>query len=466
MSENPSALPPGTRLAHFEVREVLGSGGMGTVYLAHDLSLDRSVALKVLRPEIAGDPSLVDRFVLEARAAARVSHPNLTHVYFVGNEEGRPFFAMEHCPGATLEWAVKERGPFPLDRGLDVLIQAARGLAAAHGAGVVHRDVKPGNLMLLPDGMVKVTDFGLAKSLKGDVGLTGGRLVGTPTYMTPEQIRGKPVDARTDIYLLGLTGYLLFTGRPAFGSDQVGEVINDQMNTPLPSVYAARGELPSALDDVLRRMCAKDPAKRPAGMEEVIRLLDEVRPRPITPAPILGRVAATALDLVLVLMAWGGLCFMAWWGGRFLGLDLMKSRSGPGDEVVLKLPEMVQNALLLFCAGTLTLGLEWAIGTTPGKTAFHFAVTREDGAPAGWRAILGRFLLKYPGIAICFVPENWSVVVGVVTAVQALAFGGGAIFYFFADARTLSDRLTRTRVVVRAPRPWSLTSLTRGRRSA
>jgi serine/threonine-protein kinase len=433
MTEAPAPLPPGARLAHYEVREVLGTGGMGTVYLAHDTALDRSVALKVLRPEIAGDATLVERFVLEARAAARVSHANLTHVHFVGNEGGRPFFAMEYCPGATLEWAVKEKGPFPLSRGLDVLVQAARGLAAAHGAGVVHRDVKPSNLMLLPGGAVKVTDFGLAKSLKGDVGLTGGRLVGTPTYMSPEQVRGKPVDARTDIYLLGLTGYFLFTGKPAFGSDQVGEVIHDQMTTPLPAASAARPDLPPALDGVLRRMCDKDPAKRPASMEEVARLLDGLRPRPLNPAPLVARGVAASVDwFVLMLVVFA---IMA------LNKLFLEGR----------LPGLVISLLMCAAMAALLLLPEIRWGTGLGKTLFHLRVARADGTPPGMGSLAARYLLRYPlGIAITPGTELTTLDV-VFWMLQGAAVAIGVVCYFFLQGRTLSDRLTGTRVVYRLP---------------
>ncbi len=467
MTENSTdVLPAGTRLAHYEVREVLGAGGMGRVYLAHDTALDRPVALKVLRPEVAGDPELVDRFVREARAAARVNHPNLAHVYFVGTDGGRPFFAMEYCPGRTLEQAVKAEGPVSLVRGLDVMVQAARGLAAAHGAGVIHRDVKPSNLMALPDGTVKVTDFGLAKSLNADVQMTGGRILGTPTYMSPEQVRGKPVDARTDVYLLGLTAYFLFTGRPPFASDQVGEVINDQMNTPLPGVTAARADLPPALDAALARLCAKDPAARPATMIEVAAMLEDLRPRSFTAAPLLARLIATALDLILCLMGWGGLAFSVWGLSQSVGMEVTETIDHGGGNYTIRLREVVDHGLLLFSVLSLTLGWEWQWLTTPGKTAFHLAVVREDGAPPGQVALLGRFLLKYPGVLVVFVPWGWTAAVLAIGGVQALACGAGVLVYFFADGRTLTDVVTRTRVVVRAPLPWTVSSLTRGRRSA
>jgi uncharacterized RDD family membrane protein YckC len=439
-------LAPGARLAHYEVRSVLGTGGMGTVYLAHDTALDRPVAVKVLRPEVAGDPSLVDRFVREARAAARVSHPNLTHVHFVGESEGRPWFAMEHCPGTTLEGALAARGPFALVAGLDVLVQAARGLAAAHGAGVVHRDVKPSNLMLLPDGRVKVTDFGLSKSLSGDVQATAGRIMGTPAYMSPEQVRGRPTDSRTDVYLLGLTAWCLFAGRPPFASDQLGEVINDQMNTPLPAVTAARPDLPPGLDALLARMCAKDPAARPASMEEVVAGLEALRPRILAAAPILGRGMATAVDLALLLVAWGGLTFVA-----VEGLDLLGfAAGGPGGEAGSALPHLATRASALLAAFALGPLLEARFGTTPGKVALHIRVVRADGTPPGWREALLRFALKYPCVAASILPAGTVVGTSVLVA-QGLSWAVLGTSYFFAGGRTLGDLGTRTRVVHRGP---------------
>ena len=228
-----SQLPKGTRLAHYEVTALIGEGAMGAVYRAHDTSLDRTVAIKVLRPEIANDGQTIERFNREARAAARVNHPNLTHIYFVGPEEGLHYFAMEFVPGLTLAEHVREHGPMDVEEALDILIQSAQGLGAAHEAGVIHRDVKPSNLQLAPDGVVKITDFGLSKQLTGDLDMTGeGRILGTPRYMSPEQCRGEKMDLRTDVYSLGLLGWFLLSGKPPYDSDSIGRLLDEQMNRP------------------------------------------------------------------------------------------------------------------------------------------------------------------------------------------------------------------------------------------
>ena len=449
MSQNDSPnLAEGTTLAHYSVRSVLGSGGMGTVYLADDTALERPVAVKVLHGAIAGDAAFVDRFVREARAAARVNHPNLTHVYFVGTAEGRPFFAMEYCPGTTLEDIARREHPVPLDRGLRLLAQAARGLAAAHGSGVVHRDVKPGNLLVLPDGTVKVADFGLAKSVAADVHATAGRIMGTPTYMTPEQVRGRPVDARTDVYLLGLTAWCLFAGKPPFASDQVGELINDQLNTPLPDLSAVRPDLPPGLGELLSAMCAKDPAKRPSTMAEVAGRLEGLRPRPLDPASLPARLFATALDLGLLLVA----------GGAVFGATLLVAmlRSGGGDSLeslegnpVVGYMVSVSAAAIL---AVLQLGLELWTGRSFGKWAFDLQVVREDGnRPAPWPLVF-RFLLRFPLFWFFLAPDALDPLDKLFLGLQGVAVAAAAACFLFASGRTLSDLLTGTRVVYRFDR--------------
>jgi uncharacterized RDD family membrane protein YckC len=427
-------LPAGSALAHYVVGEVLGAGGMGTVYLAHDTALDRPVALKVLRPEVAEDPTLAERFVREARAAARVSHPNLTHVYFVGSERGLSYFAMEYCPGATLEATVTGEGPLPLERGLDVLVQAARGLAAAHGAGVVHRDVKPSNIMLLPDGRVKITDFGLAKSLRGDAAATGGRILGTPSYMSPEQVRGREVDARTDVYLLGLTAWFLFAGRPPFEAEQIGELIHDQLDAPLPPLRTLRGDLPPGLDGVLARMCAKDPAARPPTMEEVARLLEGLRPQPLIPAPLAVRGAAVAVDLMILVVA----------GLALAGFD----KALTGDAV----PDELYGPFVLVFSVLLLVAAEMQWGASAGKRLMNLSVVRMDGARPSTKAVLVRYALRFPlALDVYLMNDPEGVVMWVFLGLQAMVIAAGMLCYLLAGRRTLSDLLTGTRVVYRLP---------------
>ncbi len=430
-------LAPGTALAHYVIGRRLGSGAMGTVYEAHDTALDRVVAVKVVNPELASDREMVERFGREARAAARANHDNLTHIYFVGRAEGRPFFAMEHVPGENLEDRVRRSGPLPLAQAVDVLVQAARGLAAAHAVGVVHRDVKPSNVILMPDGRVKVTDFGLAKSGGGDPSASAvGRLTGTPDYMSPEQCRADGVDARSDVYSLGLTAWFLLGGRPAYQAQSVVAVLGDQMHTPLPPLASVRPELPPAVDAVLARLCAKDPAARPASMDEVARLLETLRPRTLRFAPFAARGSALAIDVLLLSMVAAALSFVGNHVEAYVGSTLL--------EVL----GIVVFGVLLALA---LPWLEWRYGVSPGKHLLGLRVVRDDGAAVGWRAVLGRLLLRFPSLPTWALPDGWSgipLVDAAVRWIQLAAVVAGAATWPFARRRTLSDVLTHTRVVL------------------
>jgi uncharacterized RDD family membrane protein YckC/tRNA A-37 threonylcarbamoyl transferase component Bud32 len=431
-----STLAPGTRLAHYEIRDVLGAGAMGTVYRAHDTALDRSVAVKVLRPRLAGEPALVDRFVREARAAARVNHPNLTHIYFVGAQDGSQFFAMEYVPGTTLEAEVAAHGPMPLARFVDVIVQSARGLAAAHGAGVIHRDVKPSNLMLLPNGTVKVTDFGLAKSLAGDVAASGGGMVlGTPTYMSPEQCRGKSADARTDVYALGLVAWFLLAGRPPFVSESIGQMIADQLNTPLPSVRELRPDLVPAIDRVLGKLCAKKPEDRPASMEEVAELFEELRPRPLETATFAARLFAYTIDMTIVTFACGVVLAVFAALRHWLNFDL--------PDVV----GLAVSAALLFLE---QYAFEAWLGTTPGKWLFNLEVVAADGSAPRRTNLLFRFLIRFPIVLAVLAPISRTIVWIVCLNLQAISYLIAAGAFAAYRGRTVSDLVTRTRVVHRS----------------
>jgi len=436
-----TVLAPGARLAHYEIQDVLGSGAMGTVYRAHDTALDRTVAVKVLRARLAGDPAFVDRFVREARAAARVNHPNLTHVYFVGEEQGCRFFAMEYVPGATFEEEINANGPMPFDKFVDVIVQASRGLAAAHGVDVVHRDVKPSNLMLLKDGAVKVTDFGLAKSLGGDVGASGGgMLMGTPTYMSPEQCKGRPVDARTDVYALGLVAWYLLAGKPPYTGESIGQMISDQLNAPLPSIRAVRPELPPGIDDALARLCEKDPEKRPATMKDVADLFEPLRPRPLDPATLAARASAFAIDATSMMFLTGLIA-----GGAFL-LD-----EWIGVTIIPKYAVDLLAAAAMFVVHVVP---EAVFGTTLGKWLFNLQVARADGAAPSRPACVLRFLLIYPVTVGLLVPSfsGSAWVKAGVFVVQTLAMAAGAITFLAYGRRSVSDLLTNTRVVYRGAR--------------
>ncbi len=430
-------------LAHYRVEAPLGRGAMGTVYLAHDTSLERSVAVKVLHSEIAREPDIARRFEREARAAARVSHPNITHVYFVGGDDDQRFFVMEYVPGESLYEHVQEWGALPFDQALDVLRDAARGLSAAHEAGVIHRDVKPSNLMFLPDGSVKVADFGLAKSLGGDMDATGaGRVMGTPRYMSPEQCKGDEIDARTDVYSLGLTGFFLLSGMHAFDGETLGRVIADQLNKRLPDVTTLREDLPVSAHTLLVRLCAKDPDDRPGSMQEVLRLIEDARPKTIDPAPLFSRGGAFLIDAFLAFV----LFLVSYVTVEGITFSIFEGVIG----------EWVRRILMIAVAGGLQLmllvGMERRWGATPGKLAFQLCVVTAVGTQPSWRALIVRFVLRLPIFALLILPgpETWVIAFLAVIALQVLFIVTGVVCFVILDRRTMSDVMTGTRVVHQA----------------
>jgi eukaryotic-like serine/threonine-protein kinase len=260
----------GRTISHFRIGEPLGCGGMGVVYEAEDIQLGRPVALKFLAPELVRDPAAKARFLTEARAASALDHANLCTIYEAGeSEDGLLFLAMPRYDGESLERRIA-RGSLPVDEALDIVVQAARGLAKAHEHGIIHRDIKPGNLFVTRDGIVKILDFGIAK-LTGEVGPTRrGALLGTPAYMAPEQTRGEPVAARADVWSLGVILYEMLAGRRPFVGGTGAAVVHAVLHeTPVPLTHL-RPEVPAALERILSRMLHKDPGQRPADAAEAL----------------------------------------------------------------------------------------------------------------------------------------------------------------------------------------------------
>lgn len=263
------------RIAHFRVVGRIGRGGMGIVYRAQDEKLGRPVALKVLPPGFEQDRDRRSRFLREARAAAAVAHPNIATVHEVGEDEGRVFIAMELVEGVTLR-SMLERGPLPPASAVRIGLQVARALAKAHAAGVVHRDLKPDNVMVGEDLHAKVLDFGLAKVTgpgasaietpsaieRGETATREGVLLGTPQYMSPEQAKGRPIDARSDVFSLGIVLYEMVAGKRPFDGVSVAEVIIAIDRDPPPPLTSVVGALPPGLVRVIDRCLEKDPARR------------------------------------------------------------------------------------------------------------------------------------------------------------------------------------------------------------
>ncbi|MBI4230190.1 MAG: serine/threonine protein kinase [Planctomycetes bacterium] len=266
----PTAGGPG-RIGAYEIRGRVGAGAMGTVYRAYDPNLQREVALKVLHPQLASDANFVRRFRREAIVLARLRHPNIVPVYDLGEHEGIPYLAMAYLPGQTVRARVRTEGPRDARTALAWTSQALWGLCAAHAEGVVHRDVKPDNLLLDPAGEgeeVRLVDFGLAKPPEMRADISGGALVlGTPAYMSPEQCRGEAATPASDLYSLGCTMYFMLSGTPPFQGDAPVEV----MHAHLDRAPARLAPLPDTCWNFLARLMAKSPSERPAGAAEAQR---------------------------------------------------------------------------------------------------------------------------------------------------------------------------------------------------
>jgi eukaryotic-like serine/threonine-protein kinase len=244
----------------YRLERPLGHGGMATVYLARDEELDRPVAIKVLAEHLAGDAAFRDRFLREARLAARLSHPNVVSVYDAGeSEDGRPFIVMEYVPGMTLA----EVGRLAPDEAVGLVVQACHGLAHAHEAGLVHRDVKPQNLLLRDDGVLKVADFGIARAAETTALTQIGTVLGTAAYLSPEQALGEEVTPATDVYALGAVLYELLTGRPPYAFDSLADLAAKQREEPITPVRDLAPALSPQVEDALMRALARNAAYRP-----------------------------------------------------------------------------------------------------------------------------------------------------------------------------------------------------------
>jgi len=260
----------------YELVRIVGSGGMSTVHCAFDTLLERNVALKILHDQYGEDEEYVERFRREARAVAQLSHPNIVTVIDRGEEDGKQFIVFELVEGENLKELVERGGPLPVRRALELGLEVARALAFAHAQGLVHRDVKPQNVLLNGDGRAKVTDFGIVRSLDAVGHTETGTVLGTSQYIAPEQARGEHVDAQTDVYSFGVVLYELLTGEVPYSGDSFLSVAMKHVNDPVPSVLDARPDAPIRLASLVERSLAKEPADRPGSMDEVVGELQAV----------------------------------------------------------------------------------------------------------------------------------------------------------------------------------------------
>ena len=312
----------------YELEEVVGQGGMSTVYKARDSLLERNVVLKVLHQQYNEDEDFVERFKREARSVAQLQHPNIVTVIDRGEEAGRQYIVFEFIDGENLKELVVRKGRLGVRDSLEIALEVARGLAFAHDHGLVHRDVKPQNVLLNGDGRAKVTDFGIARSLDVDRGVTQtGTILGTSNYIAPEQASGQPVDAHTDVYSLGIVLYEMLTGELPFPGESFVAVAMKHIQEPSPNVLDVRGDVPLRVAEMIDRALEKDPEHRfptmdafAAEIEAALAELDRgedgavtmvvpaaqrLRPqkhrKPVSPVPLLiGLLGALAIAAVIV----------------------------------------------------------------------------------------------------------------------------------------------------------------------
>ena len=254
----------------YEIVRHLARGGMAEVYLAHDQLLDRRVALKVLFPEFARDPAFVQRFRREAQSAANLNHPNIVAVFDWGEEDGTYFIVMEYVEGRSLREAIQADGPLYPNLAADLASDIAGALGFAHRNGVVHRDVKPGNILLTPQGQVKVTDFGIARAAGASEGLTQtGSVMGTATYFSPEQAQGLPVDARSDVYSLGIVLYEMVCAIPPFTGESPISVAYKHVREQATRPTVVNPDVPVALENIILTAMSKGPDSRYASADDM-----------------------------------------------------------------------------------------------------------------------------------------------------------------------------------------------------
>jgi eukaryotic-like serine/threonine-protein kinase len=262
----------------YRFERVLGHGGMATVHLARDEELDRMVAVKCLSETLSGDEVFRERFTREARMAAQLSHPNIVGVFDVGEEGGVPYLVMEYVESETLADLMARAGPVDPERAVDLVLQVCAGLEQAHAAGLVHRDIKPQNLLVRPDDTVKIADFGIARPLDATQLTLAGTILGTAAYLAPEQALGERVTAAADIYSLGAVTYELLSGRPPYTFDSLADLTVKQREGPPPAIQGVSAELQAVVVGCL----ASDPEARPESAAALAHELAQASPEPPT----------------------------------------------------------------------------------------------------------------------------------------------------------------------------------------
>ena len=333
-------LNPGDQLSHYRILDFLGAGSMGVVYKAVNLNVGRECVLKLLAGSRAGDPSCTDRFTLEARAAGKLHHPNIVQVYYVGRDGNRPFIEMEYVPGRTLKEMLIDAGPMEPLSATEIVMQVAEAMRVAHDEGIAHRDLKPGNIMITPQGRVKVMDFGLAKDLADSKSKTGpGQVVGTPLYMGPEVFDGVIHDLRSDIYSLGVTYYLMLTGHYPLRGRNILEMVELRRTRKPDPPHKLVKSIPLGVSYVILRMLAANPGERYPDAQS---LLNEIKALHAFLKAEVGLVAESRL----LAFEGEGACT-----SHTLGGNLCTVGRGPGNSIRVRDPRMSANHFRIISSG-------------------------------------------------------------------------------------------------------------------
>lgn len=455
------AAPP-DRVGCYRLLRPLGAGGMGSVFEAESDDSGERVAVKLLSPKLAANPTSVERFRQEGRLASQISHPRCVFVYGADTDAGRPFIVMELMPGTTLKDVVEARGPLPVGEAVARMLDVIDGLTEAHRHGVIHRDVKPSNCFVTADDRVKVGDFGLSKSLDGSGGdkqLTStGAFLGTVLFAPPEQMRGEEVGYDSDVYSVCATLYYLLTGQAPYQHESLTAALAKAISEPPPPIRARRADVPRVLERIVLRGMERDRGRRWGSLEELRDALTELLPANQIPARPRALIAAYLFDSIV-------LAFLIQ-----LPIQLVESAVGGGWDIMLGFgsesdPGSWLGAVLYFAV------LEGVYGTTAGKWLLRLRVTRvglvgpPGLGPAAVRAVV--FSLLWIGLTLF---PGWLWQVRYVGPVLAIPVGLGCLaglcyqLHPASGHRGLHDRASGCRVVQR-PRPAHRVRLMARRRS-
>jgi hypothetical protein len=440
-------LANGTLLNHFRIVKLIAQSGMGDVYEAHDESLERTVAIKVIRAAQDISPSDRARLIHEARAQARINHPHVVQIYYVGLEPDCPFLAMEFVPGTTMAERIRQ-SPLPFRDIVRIALQIIKALQRAFEMGIIHADIKPSNILLDGAGDAKLCDFGLAQRNYAEK-LTAG-LTGTPKYMAPELLDGKPGSVASDMYALGITLYELTLGRYPYGESAttLKQQFDLHRSAAIEFPQPWPPEIPEGWKEILVRLLAKQPELRYADYRQLYFEIKRMEPKVRLPAAILPRVQAWGIDLILMTMV---LTVVALLWHLLVVLELARPDSAWGHVIhfSVNLAQVLIFGLFIWAHG------KWK--TTPGKWLFQISLTDQHGLPVSSMRLMLRLLMSQFPVSLGIVPaffEQFTSGEAVWWIWAELTLNGlwliGNVVAIVIDKRRLAlhDRLLGTRVVV------------------